>query len=195
MPDYGISVVKRKEDDVYNFSTVLFPISKPRITLVFADRTFKDYRNSPHMGTDMAPHAGSCGTPIISSVQGRVTAANLYGSSRAGGNELVIEASLPFDVWAKNVSQQVKTIPKNQVFQLRYLHLQAINCKVGQVLTPGQQIAVLGNTGHKSTGCHLHLELIYQGEKLDVLDLFVAAIPGLAQQIVYLPGSGHEALA
>jgi hypothetical protein len=47
-------------------------------------------------------------------------------------------------------------------FTTRYAHLQSIEVKPGDVLVRQQKLGTLGNTG-RSTGPHLHYEVIYNG--------------------------------
>lgn len=55
--------------------------------------------------------------------------------------------------------------PKNIVSI--YKHNSAILVKVGQQISKGQAIAIIGNTGEKSSGPHLHLELWYDGKPVN----------------------------
>ncbi|WP_373898938.1 M23 family metallopeptidase [Haloimpatiens sp. FM7315] len=48
----------------------------------------------------------------------------------------------------------------------KYAHLNEASVKEGQLVKKGDSIAKSGNTG-KSTGPHLHLEIIYMGENID----------------------------
>lgn len=50
----------------------------------------------------------------------------------------------------------------------RYGHGKQLNVKIGDVVTKGQQIASMGNTG-RSTGAHVHYEVIRKGQTLDPL--------------------------
>jgi murein DD-endopeptidase MepM/ murein hydrolase activator NlpD len=45
------------------------------------------------------------------------------------------------------------------------------NCIVGQKVNRGDLIGYVGSTG-KSTGPHLHYEIIYNGEKIDPVHFF-----------------------
>lgn len=47
-------------------------------------------------------------------------------------------------------------------FTTRYAHMQSLDVRPGQVLAQQQRVGTLGNTG-RSTGPHLHYEVIYNG--------------------------------
>ena len=51
----------------------------------------------------------------------------------------------------------------------RYAHLNATSAKQGTVIKKGELVAWLGNTG-RSTGPHLHLEVLKQGEQVNPRD-------------------------
>lgn len=93
-----------------------------------------------HSGLDFAAPTG---TPIFASAGGRVIHAGYLGEyGRAveidHGNGLVT----------------------------RYAHTSRLYVKVGDVVTPGQRIAAVGSTG-RSTGPHLHFEIIRDGAYVD----------------------------
>tara|TARA_B110000902_G_scaffold246515_1_gene301689 strand:- start:478 stop:1386 length:909 start_codon:yes stop_codon:yes gene_type:complete len=50
----------------------------------------------------------------------------------------------------------------------RYGHNKEVNVKIGEVVTKGQTIAEMGNTG-RSTGAHVHYEVIRNGKNQDPL--------------------------
>ncbi len=56
-------------------------------------------------------------------------------------------------------------------YKTRYAHLDAIKVTVGDTLIRGQILGTLGNTG-RSTGPHLHYEVIYRGKVVDPLNYF-----------------------
>lgn len=56
-------------------------------------------------------------------------------------------------------------------YMTRYAHLNAINVEKGQQVVRGEQIGEVGNTG-KSTGPHLHYEVIYRNQKVDPINYF-----------------------
>ncbi len=51
-------------------------------------------------------------------------------------------------------------------FKTRYGHNKALLVKVGDVVTKGQVIAKMGNTG-RSTGAHVHYEILRNGKQID----------------------------
>ena len=53
-------------------------------------------------------------------------------------------------------------------FVTRYGHNKKVNVKIGDVVTKGQSIAVMGSTG-RSTGPHVHYEVIRKGKQQDPL--------------------------
>lgn len=51
-------------------------------------------------------------------------------------------------------------------YQSRYAHCQSLSVTAGQEIKKGEEIAIVGSTGN-STGPHLHLEVSYQGQRLN----------------------------
>jgi Membrane proteins related to metalloendopeptidases len=54
-------------------------------------------------------------------------------------------------------------IDHNNGFKTLYGHLKSISVKKGQVVSKGDKIGIMGNTGH-STGTHLHFEVYLNGD-------------------------------
>jgi murein DD-endopeptidase MepM/ murein hydrolase activator NlpD len=106
------------------------------------------YRKDPfngskrmHSGIDLA---GPVGLKIYATGDGVVTDAE--NSKRGYGKEVVIDHGFGYIT--------------------RYAHLHKITVKAGQKIKRGQNIGNLGSTG-RSTGPHLHYEVIYQGRYLN----------------------------
>ncbi|WP_039986525.1 peptidoglycan DD-metalloendopeptidase family protein [Vibrio owensii] len=95
---------------------------------------------APHLGTD---YAVPIGTPIHSIADGVVVKSRY---NRFAGNYINIRHT--------NGSMS------------RYLHLSRSDVRVGDHVTKGQTIGRTGNTG-RTTGPHLHLELIVDGVPVD----------------------------
>ncbi|MGS2719664.1 M23 family metallopeptidase [Paraglaciecola aestuariivivens] len=95
-----------------------------------------------HKGLDFA---GKEGEPVLATGAGVVT----WSGSRYGYGELV-------------------EINHGDGLVTRYGHNKALNVKIGDVVTKGQHIAIMGNTG-RSTGAHVHYEVIRKGKQQDPL--------------------------
>jgi murein DD-endopeptidase MepM/ murein hydrolase activator NlpD len=92
---------------------------------------------SGHPGIDIANRTG---TPIYAADDGYVV---LAGRDTWGyGNQVVID--------------------HGNGYKTRYAHLNTILVKAGQTVKKNQQIGTMGSTG-RSTGPHLHFEVIYNG--------------------------------
>ncbi|HIF9544437.1 TPA: murein DD-endopeptidase MepM [Photobacterium damselae] len=99
-------------------------------------------RISPHNGTDFAVPVG---TPVLASGDGVVVKSRYHPLA---GNYIVIK--------------------HGREFTTRYLHLSKRLVKVGDRIKMGQRIALSGNTG-RSTGPHLHYELIKNGHPVNAM--------------------------
>lgn len=99
-------------------------------------------RVSPHHGTDFAMPVG---TPIIAPADGRV---EKVGNHPAAGRYVVIR--------------------HDNGYRTRYLHLSRPQVSRGDRVSMGEQIALSGNTG-RSTGPHLHYEVIVNNQPVDAM--------------------------
>ena len=111
--------------------------------------SFYGRRNDPfsgrpawHAGIDFA---GDEGSPVISTAAGVVT----YAGERYGYGLLV-------------------EISHGDGYVTRYGHSKEILVKEGAVISKGQKVALMGNTG-RSTGAHVHYEVIKDGKQINPL--------------------------
>lgn len=95
-----------------------------------------------HSGTDIA---NSMGTPIYAAAGGTVTWSGEKGSY---GNLVIVDHGNGFATY--------------------YGHCSQLLVQVGEQVTQGQQIALMGSTG-RSTGPHCHFEVRWQEEPIDPL--------------------------
>jgi len=119
------------------------PINGARLSSSFGMRKHPiDGYNKMHRGTDFA---APMGTPIMASGDGVVTRARWCGG---GGNCVKIK--------------------HNSTYQTIYAHMKnfARGLKEGVRVKQGQVIGYVGSTG-KSTGPHLHYEVIENGKKIN----------------------------
>jgi murein DD-endopeptidase MepM/ murein hydrolase activator NlpD len=102
-------------------------------------------RPAVHRGVDFA---GKEGEPVLATAGGIVT----WAGERFGYG-LMVE------------------IEHADGYRSRYAHAKAVNTEIGQLVSKGQQVATLGNTG-RSTGPHVHYEVLKDGQQIDPM-LFV----------------------
>ena len=123
------------------------PINGARLSSPFGMRKHPiDGFNKMHRGTDFAAPTG---TPIMASGNGIVKKAGWCGG---GGNCVVIK--------------------HNSTYQTVYAHMSkfAFGIRSGVRVKQGQTIGYVGSTG-KSTGPHLHYEVIMNGKKINSQNL------------------------
>jgi len=119
------------------------PINGARLSSSFGMRKHPiDGFNKMHKGTDFA---AAMGTPIMASGDGIITRARWCGG---GGNCIKIK--------------------HNSTYQTIYAHMKnfASGIKEGRRVKQGQVIGYVGSTG-KSTGPHLHYEVVKNGKKIN----------------------------
>jgi murein DD-endopeptidase MepM/ murein hydrolase activator NlpD len=119
------------------------PVNGARLSSKFGMRKHPiDGFNKMHRGTDFA---APMGTPIMASGDGVITRARWCGG---GGNCIKIR--------------------HNSTYETVYAHMRnfARGIKEGLRIKQGQVIGFVGSTG-KSTGPHLHYEVIKNGKKID----------------------------
>jgi len=119
------------------------PINGARLSSAFGMRKHPiDGFNKMHRGTDFA---APMGTPIMASGSGLITRARWCGG---GGNCIKIK--------------------HNSTFETIYAHMKnfARGIKEGIRVKQGQIIGYVGSTG-KSTGPHLHYEVVVNGKKIN----------------------------
>ncbi|MGL4908203.1 MAG: M23 family metallopeptidase [Bacteroidales bacterium] len=121
--------------------------SRLRISALFGLRIDPIYRMPKmHEGIDFA---GALGTPIYASGDGRVTTSRF--SIHGYGNLIVVDHGFGYTT--------------------RYAHLSELNVKEGDVVKRGQIVGLMGNTG-KSTGSHLHYEVLLRGKAINPINFF-----------------------
>lgn len=68
--------------------------------------------------------------------------------------------------WTDDAGYTIQIQHINDIISI-YKHNQKLLKKVGDKVTAGEPIAIVGNTGALTTGDHLHFELWYKGEAVD----------------------------
>lgn len=92
-------------------------------------------------------------TDMVADCENKKIKSAMYGTIQAAG-------------WNGGYGQRV--VVENGDVQMVYAHFSKISVKEGETVTLGQELGIQGSTG-RSTGNHLHLELIFKGRKLDPL--------------------------
>lgn len=136
-----------------------------RLTSPFGMRMHQSIK-SLHQGIDVAL-AGT--VPIYAAASGEVSRVYKDGAFGTYGNVVFI-----------------KHVINGKNYETVYAHLRSYSVKVGQKLTSGQQIGIMGNTDGKSgrsTGQHLHFEINIPSwnQKLNTVDPlnYISLVPSL----------------
>lgn len=143
------AMVKNKEK-LLRAIPAIQPISNKNLKRVASgfgyriDPLYKDFRLHP--GLDFSAPTG---TPIYATSDGVVQTAGF--NTDGYGNKVVINHGYGF--------------------QTLYAHMVRVKAKVGQSVKRGEVIGYVGSTG-KSTGSHLHYEVIKRGAKVDPVYYF-----------------------
>lgn len=117
------------------------PIKQARLGSLFGNRIDPFNKHLAfHSGVDFAQRIG---TDVLAAAGGRV---RFTGRNAGYGNLLEID--------------------HGNGLVTRYAHLSRFYVQVGDVVTPGQRVAAVGSTG-RSTGPHLHFEVLHNGEFTD----------------------------
>ncbi len=147
--DEVIKLAKQKELMAENMP-VIQPLSqrdKVRITDFFG------FRHDPfnftikfHEGVDLSAPEG---TGVYATGNGVVALTNF--SDHGYGNQVIIDHGFGY--------------------KTRYAHLMKVLVKIGQQVKRGEEIGLLGSTG-RSTGPHLHYEVIYHNKPVNPINYF-----------------------
>ena len=97
----------------------------------------------PYNAVDIA---NQCGTPVSAAADGLVVSDPNLGDGSSGWND-------GYGIFV--------LVEHPNGTKTRYAHLAKVLVKVGDVVTKGQEIGLMGNTGNTQgpTGCHLHFEV------------------------------------
>lgn len=111
-------------------------------------RVITQYFTWAHYGLDISgPRSVSTGSAIYAAKSGRVKVA-AYGWNRGYGNYIIID--------------------HGNGYETLYGHNQTLLVNVGDYVTTGQTISLMGNTG-RSTGPHVHFEIRVNGRHVNPL--------------------------
>ena len=78
----------------------------------------------------------------------------------------VLDGTVISSGWSDDAGYTIQIQHVNDIISI-YKHNQKLLKKVGDKVTAGDPIAIVGNTGTLTTGEHLHFELWYRGEAVD----------------------------
>ncbi|MBN2808169.1 MAG: peptidoglycan DD-metalloendopeptidase family protein [Deltaproteobacteria bacterium] len=141
-----LSTYLKERQTLLNFTPSVWPV-RGWISSAFG------YRVSPftgrrelHRGIDIVNRAG---TPVVVSADGQV----VFAGYKTGYGKMVI------------VDHGLGKVTK-------YGHLSKIDVQNGDLLVRGQELGLLGNTG-RSTGPHLHYEVVENGKVVDPVDYLI----------------------
>jgi murein DD-endopeptidase MepM/ murein hydrolase activator NlpD len=140
------------EKDLWDGS-LSYPVDEPCFRSYYG--SIRSYNNGPydnfHTGLDFGICASNLN--VYASGSGRVVHA---GEWFVRGNSVVIDHG-----WGVYTG---------------YWHMDSLNVQVGDIVEEGQLIGIIGNTG-RSTGAHLHLEVMVNDVQVDPLQWMDISIP------------------
>ena len=153
--DEAFKALLAKQETLEDFDQILisFPVVKPLKDYYYISSSFGVRRDpftsarAMHGGLDMASHWK---TPIYVTAPGTIVKAGWNG---AYGRMIEVD--------------------HGNGFKTRYGHLQTILVKVGQQVTKGERIGLMGNSG-RSTGTHLHYEVRFLNRPYNPIKFFKA---------------------
>lgn len=152
-------VVKKKQQEL-RVTPTFWPTSSQRITSVFGVR-IDPFTSTPskHTGIDIGGHSGDA---VFAAADGTVVDT---GYNDVRGNYILIR--------------------HKQGISTKYMHLSAISVSPGDSVKQGQQIGQMGSTG-RSTGPHLHFEVLENGTPVDPKPYLKMAMRGIASDVQIL---------
>lgn len=118
--------------------------SQPKITFPYGAHS-NAYKDGFHKGDDFAARKGA---KVVAAVSGTVVHAGVHKLGRGWGKAYGLHVIIDCDRFADGTAG----------LWAGYMHLSAIDVKVGQRVEKGQLIGRVGSTGN-STGNHLHFEI------------------------------------
>jgi murein DD-endopeptidase MepM/ murein hydrolase activator NlpD len=125
----------------------MYPVpSQTEISFGYGE-TSRLYRDKRHKGDDFSARKGA---KVVAAVSGKVVHAgpNRLGPHRGWGKSYGIHVIIDCDRFPDGSAG----------LWAGYMHLSAVDVKVGQRVKAGQRIGAVGSTGN-STGNHLHFEI------------------------------------
>ena len=78
----------------------------------------------------------------------------------------VADGTVIFSDWTQEAGFVIAVQHKGNLISV-YKHNSALLKKVGNFVSSGQVIAIIGNTGEFTSGPHLHFEMWYNGNPVD----------------------------
>ena len=78
----------------------------------------------------------------------------------------VMDGTVIFAGWSEDSGNTIQIQHESDIVSI-YKHNEKLLKKVGEKVTAGSPIALVGNTGSQTTGAHLHFELWHKGETVD----------------------------
>ena len=78
----------------------------------------------------------------------------------------VLDGTVIFAGWSEDAGYTIQIQHEGDIISI-YKHNEKLSKKVGDKVTAGTPIALVGNSGDLTTGAHLHFELWHKGETVD----------------------------